>query len=416
MNTIENETVVVTVPDVETIAPVATLAHFTVDRKAFAAELAVVVRAVEKRSTIPILLNVMLESADDSVRMTCTDLEIGLVASCSAVVESEGSITVPAKTLLDAIKRLPGDRVTMQASAAHALKLTAGRTTTKLFGMSRDSYPELPNESDITAFLPARQLNDAIGRIDYAISKEESRFTLNGALMVLADGTFTMCATDGHRLAFTSWELPALPPPVRVLIPTAALIELERLTAKENADVRFSQDENHVFFGIGDRLLLARKLKGSFPDYDRVMPKEYGHTAIMSKADLKAAVERALPMADERSHALRFTLSAGQLTVFASTCGDGEYSETLSVGYSGTDACLDGTMPFVVGYNGKYILDIIAATAESELVLMLKSELVEVVDAKDDSVTVIDKGPQSAGEIRPLGNSEVRHIIMPMRT
>jgi DNA polymerase-3 subunit beta len=393
---------------VETAETPKTLAAFRVNRKAFLAELTAVARAVQK-SNIPILANVLIQATDGNVRLTCTDLELGLIADCEADVTFGGNVTVPAKRLVDAVKRLPGDTVSIAATADHSVILTTGRIKNTIPGMDAESFPELPTETAITAFIPAEKLHSAIKSTDYAISKEESRFTLNGALMVLKDGTCTMVATDGHRLAYTCFALPALPPPVKALIPTRSLQELSRLTDKSTADVRFSYDDNHVFFGLGNRILVSRKLTGNFPDYERVMPKDFGHTAIMSKVDLKSAVERALPFADDRSRALRFRLLPGELTVHVSSVENGSYSEAIGSSYDGGFNTVrteteSGEYEYEtvfsndleIAFKGDYILDIIAATADADIVLAIQD-------------------PKSAGEFRALNSSESRHVVMPMR-
>src|SRR6266705_2283095 len=177
--------------------------EFTVSKSDLVRELSLSQGVVEKKTTIPILSNVLLEARGDRLYLTATDLELGMRTSCPARVKKEGSGTIPAKKLLDYVRLLPDADIGVKFGDNHWASLTCGRSRTRIAGMSRESFPELPQMPDSVAELPAKQLTAMIARTMFAISMEESRFTLNGALLLLGDKGLTMVATDGHRLAYT---------------------------------------------------------------------------------------------------------------------------------------------------------------------------------------------------------------------
>src|SRR5580693_9685667 len=176
--------------------------EFTVSKADLALELGLLQGVVEKKTTIPILSNVLLEARGDRLYLTATDLELGMRTSCPAKVKREGSGTIPARKLLDYVRLLPDADITVKFAENHWASFTCGRSRTRIAGMSRESFPELPAMPDTIAELPVKQLSAMIARTMFAISMEESRFTLNGALLLLGDKTLTMVATDGHRLAY----------------------------------------------------------------------------------------------------------------------------------------------------------------------------------------------------------------------
>jgi DNA polymerase-3 subunit beta len=229
----------------------------------------------------------------------------------------------------------------------------------------------------------------------FAISAEESRFNLNGALLVLKSDGITMVATDSHRLPLVEQplDLSAIPSPYRALLPRKAMTEILKLAqeAPPEAQVGFSGDDNHLFFQLGERLLISRKLTGNFPDYERVLPREQPRSIELSREELRAALERVSQFSDERSRAVRIRMNPGELTVFSSLSETGESEENLPTDYDGP--------PVEIGFNAHYLLDFLRALSEERVAFHFK-----------------DGG--SAGEFRPAGDTPgytYRYIVMPMR-
>src|SRR6185295_1729947 len=223
--------------------------EFTVSRADLVRELNLSQGVVEKKTTIPILSNVLVEADGDRIVLTATDLELGIQCSCPARVKKAGAGTIPARRLLDYVRLLPDADVQIKIQENHWASLVCGRSKTRIAGMARESFPELPEAPQVLAEIPMGVLSSLISRTVFAISTEESRFTLNGALLILRKGGLVMVATDGHRLAMaeSSGELPGVTAAFRALLPRKAMLELQKLASDSDpaAIVQFSGDENH---------------------------------------------------------------------------------------------------------------------------------------------------------------------------
>lgn len=368
--------------------------EFTVSRADLVRELNLSQGVVEKRTTIPILSNVLVEADADHIVLTATDLELGIRSTCPARVKKSGAGTIPARRLLDYVRLLPDTDVQIKTLENHWASLVCGRSRTRIAGMSRESFPELPAMPAVLAELPVGVLAGMINKTIFAISNEESRFTLNGALMVLRKSGLTMVATDGHRLALveSTEDLPGIGASYRALLPRKAMLELHKLAGDTDpaAVVKFSGDENHLFFQIGGRLLLSRKLTGNFPDYERVLPKDHPQSVVVNTEELRAALERVSQFSDERSRAIRVRLSEGEMKVHSSVSDTGESEESIPVAYNGPAA--------EIGFNAQYMVDFLRVVGATE-------------------VTFHFKDAHSAGEMRPFGENAAsyRYVIMPMR-
>jgi DNA polymerase-3 subunit beta len=357
---------------------------------------------VEKKATIPILSNILIETGDGAIHLTATDLELGIRCSCPARILKAGSGTLPARRLLDYIRLLPDADVNFKFMDNQWANITCGRSKSRIAGMSRDSYPQLPTMPDPVGEIPASILSTMIAKTIFAISNEESRFTLNGAQMVINEGKLTMVATDGHRLSLAEYPVEGIGQSgaYKTLLPKKAMQELQKLAAdaEDNAAFTFAGDENHLFFAIGDRLLISRKLTGNFPDYEKVLPKAQSNKVQLSKDETRSTVQRVSQFSEERSRAIRLQFADGEMKVFSSMSETGESEETIPIDYNG---------PAVdIGYNAQYILDFLAANSENACYFLFN-------DA------------QSAGELRPAFtkqeenssaiNYNYRYVVMPMR-
>ncbi len=368
--------------------------EFTVNRSDLVRELSLSQGVVEKKTTIPILSNVLIEASGDGLQLTATDLELAIECSCPAEVKTAGAGTLPAKRLLDYARLLPDAPIHFRFTESHWANLTCGRARTKIAGMSRESFPEVPGRPPALAEIPAAVLVKLINRTAFAVSVEESRFALNGAQLLLAPERLTMVATDGHRLALCeeTGDFGAAAAH-KALIPKKAMMELLKLLHDDDpeAKVEFSADENHLFFGAGRRLLVSRKLTGNFPDYERVLPAEHPNRVALSREEFRAAVERVAQFSDERSHAIRIGFSPGEVKLHASLSDTGSTEETLPAVYDGPEV--------QVGFNAQYIMDFLRAVGEGEEVLFLFRD------------------SNSAGELRPAEGDGLsyRYIVMPMR-
>ncbi|MGB8593250.1 MAG: DNA polymerase III subunit beta [Candidatus Acidiferrales bacterium] len=368
--------------------------EFSVKKFDLFGELQLTQGVVERKTTIPILSNLLFEAKGNRLAITATDLELSIRTSCEAKVKKDGSGTIPAKKLLDLVRLLPEEEIRFKLLENHWVQITSDRKVYKMVGMSKENFPALPAFPHVLVKLPAKLLNDLIAKTTFAISLEESRYTLNGALLVLKPESVTMVATDGHRLAMveSTHKLDGLNSEVRVLVPKKAMTEVQRLATEsdEDAVVDFAQDESHLFFQIGRRLLTSRKLTGQFPNYEAVLPRDPNKTVVIERNELQDALRRVSQLADQRSRAVKFTLAKEGVEISASSPEYGEAKEAIEKEYKGD--------PLAIGFNAQYILDFLAAAADGPISFELKDE-------------------QSAGQLRPLADesSRYRYVVMPMR-
>ncbi len=368
--------------------------EFAVSKSDLVRELGLAQGVVEKKTTIPILSNILVETDGDKIWLTATDLELGIKCACPARIKREGAGTIPARRLLDYVRLLPDADVQVKLGENQWASFVCGRSRTRIAGMSRESFPELPEMPEQLAEIPLGVLSQMIASTIFAISAEESRFTLNGALLILKETGLVMVATDGHRLALVEKEvpLPGLAGAYRALLPRKAMSEILKLANDDpSKPIQFSGNENHLFFRIDQRLLLSRKLTGNFPDYERVLPKEHPHVVQVGKDELKSAIERVAQFADERSRAIRFQVLNGELKVHSSISETGESEETIPIDYNGPDV--------EIGFNAQYLIDFLRAVDGSEIQFHFKDG-------------------NSAGELRPhaaVAGTVYRYVVMPMR-
>jgi len=370
--------------------------ELTVQKNDLLRELHLTQGVVERKTTIPILGNLLLEASGEGLQMAATDLELGIRTSCPAKVKKEGAGTVPARRLFEIVRILPDAEIKLKLLDNHRVELKCERSQFKLVGMAKENFPALAEFPHPLVQLPAGLLATLIAKTQFAISMEESRYTLNGALLLLKPDSVTMVATDGHRLAHieSPTKLEGLKAEVRVLVPKKAMGEVTRLLteADEKTQVEFARDDAHLFFKVGGRLLISRLLTGQFPNYEAVLPRENTRTVQLDRDVVAAAVRRADQVADQRSHAIEFTMTTEGVEISARSSEYGEAREELTPAkpYAGE--------PLKIGFNSTYLLDFLGAAASGPISF----------EFKDD---------QSAGQMRPLAEEDLkyRYVVMPMR-
>ncbi len=395
-------------PDVAA-APTGNL-EITVSRAELLRELTAAQSVVERKTTIPILSNFLFEASSaaapgetDKLIITATDLDQSLNTSCAAKVKKPGACTIPARKLYDYIKLLPEGDISIKLMDNHWVQIRAGRSNTKMVGMARANFPQVPQFPAAGGYkINAATLHNMIAKVIFAISNEESRYTLNGALLVLKAESMAMVATDGHRLAHiekTGETIEGISGEKKTLIPRKALHELSGLLAnmepaKDKAPqfIEFADDDQHLFFKVGGRVLTSRKLTGQFPNYEAVLPRDNNKFVIVRSEDLMSSLQRVAQFADERSGAIKIRLEQNELKLSAQSTDSGESEDIIESPYNYD--------PLVVGFNSSYLIDFLRAIGET------------------GEVRLEFKDAQSAGQMRPEdGNEETRYryILMPMR-
>jgi len=369
--------------------------EITVSKSELLRELSATQGVVERKTTIPILSNYLLEAAGDKLLLTATDLDLSLRTSCDVKVKKEGACTIPARKLHDYVKLLPDADITIKLLENHWVSIRCGRSNTKMVGMARSNFPSLPVFPTASVVkIPAQVLRGMIARTGFAIANEESRYTLNGALMVLKPESITMVATDGHRLAHVERggeKFEGISGELKTLVPKKAMDELKSLLDSTEVDeIEFAKDESTLYFRIGPRLLTSRQLTGQFPNFEAVLPKDNNKSINLHGDELSGAISRVAQFADERSRAVRIRLEKDELKLSASSSETGESEDSLEIDYNGD--------PLTIGFNAQYIIDFLKAAGSGDVKLELK-------DA------------QSAGQLRPAESEDYkyRYIVMPMR-
>ena len=349
---------------------------------------------VERKNTIPILANVLMEAKGDQVSFLATDLEVGLRSKCAAMVSKNGALTLPAKKFYEIIKSLPETDVRI-AEEKGGVKVAADRFDSRMQTLPREDFPMLPESGGApTATLPRAALKEMVAKTQFAITGEDTRYFLNGALFVLRPDTMSLVATDGHRLALVTVPRDAKSKKeadeVRAILPKKTLGELARLLQDGDEDIRYERGENHLFFDVGGRLLISRMIDGQFPAYERVIPKGNDKHVEFERDRLTNAVRRVALLSNERSRAVKIQFDRGKVDVTSSSPDLGEATETLPVEYAGG--------PLQICFNAQYVLDFLSAVATDAVSLDLKDEVSQAV-------------------MKPVGAEgyEYTYVIMPMR-
>ena len=374
-----------------------TTMEISISRQDLLKELTAAQSVVERKTTIPILSNFLFEATEDRLLITATDLDQSLRTSCAAKVKKAGACTIPARKLYDYIRLLPDGDLSIKLMDNHWVQIRSGRSNTKMVGMARANFPQVPDfpEANLTR-IAAPSLRGMIAKTIFAISNEESRYTLNGALLILKAESLAMVATDGHRLAHvekTGENLANITGEKKILIPRKALSELQSLLAATDApEIEFADDEHTLFFRIGGRTLTSRKLTGQFPNYEAVLPRDNNKFLVVRSEELQQSIQRVAQFADERSGAIKIRLEQNELRISSSSTDSGESEDVIETPYN-FDA-------IVVGFNSQYLIDFLKAIGNQ------------------GEVRLEFKDAQSAGQMRPedpQDDTKYRYIIMPMR-
>ena len=353
---------------------------------------------VERKNTIPILANVLLEADGDHVKLLATDLEDGLRSRCEAAVAKGGSLTLPAKKLYEIIKALPETDVRIEEDK-NGVKVAADRFDSRMQTLPREDFPTLPEASGaVSASLSREALKQMIAKTQFAITGEDTRYFLNGALFLLRAESMGLVSTDGHRLAYIT-----VPREKgkgkglkgdeenRVILPRKTLLELGRLLAEGgDGDIQYERGENHLFFGVGDRLLISRMIDGQFPSFERVIPKNNDKTVEFDRDRLTSAVKRVALLSNERSRAVKFQIDKGKVEIASSSPEFGEAKEVLMVDYAAA--------PVTICFNAQYVLDFLGVVETDSVQLEFKDEMSQAV-------------------MKPIGAEgyDYTYVIMPMR-
>jgi DNA polymerase III subunit beta len=348
---------------------------------------------VERKNTIPILANVLMDAKGDEVALLATDLEVGLRSKCAATIAKGGSITLPAKKFYEIVKSLPDTDIRI-ADDKNGVKISADRFESRMQTLPREDFPSLPEPTGATtAALPRSAVKEMVSKTQFAITGEDTRYFLNGALFVLRPGDMSLVATDGHRLALVNMTRNGngKADETKAIFPKKTLGELARLLMEgDGEDISYERGENHLFFNVGPRLLISRMIDGQFPAYERVIPKGNDKHIEFERDRLTNAVKRVQILSNERSRAVKIQIDKGKVEITSSSPDIGEAKETLPVEYSGSS--------MQICFNAQYVIDFLSAVTSDIVSLDLKDEVSQAV-------------------MKPVGAEgyDYTYVIMPMR-
>jgi len=363
----------------------------TIERATLLKGLSHVQSVVERRNTIPILSNVLIEaSAEGSLRLMATDLDLQIDETVPAAVDQAGAITVSAHTLFDIARKLPeGSQVELTA-AEGKIKINAGRAKFELGTLPRDDFPVIAEGELPTVFeLSAEILKQIIDKTRFAISTEETRYYLNGIFLHVADETLKAAATDGHRLARVTVARPdgaeSMPD---VIVPRKCVAELRKLLDEVDGSVGVSLSGSKIRFDLGAAILTSKLIDGTFPDYSRVIPTGNDKILKIDPKSFMEGVDRVSTIATEKTRAVKMALDRDRITLSVTSPDNGTAAEDVPGDYA--------AQPFEIGFNSRYLMDILG---------QVEGDLVEVHLADAAAPTLI----------RENDKSPALYVLMPMR-
>ena len=365
---------------------------FTVTRNSLLSELTLAQGVIEKKSTIPILSNILVEAVGDHLDIIASDGDITICCGCPAAVAVEGAITISARRIFDIVRLLPENSEIEFALLENGwLELRSGNSHYKIVAIPKDDFPAIPEAVPEITVIPGNLLERMIHRTMFAITQEESRYSLNGSLLVLQPDVVHMVATDGHRLAIVGkgMEIPGIEADVRALIPRKTLIEILKFVSGRDLMVEFGQSDKHLFFTAGNKRIISRVLAGQFPNYELVIPRENDKLIVVETKTFGDCIRRAAIMADEKLKSIKLSFSPGELEISAVNADAGESREIMPIEFEGEK--LD------IGFNSQYLLEFIGACGA-------------------DSISIAIKDSETQGLLRPVGadDLEYRYVAMPM--
>lgn len=362
---------------------------FTATKNNIINELGLLQGIVEKRTTMPILSNVLVKAGRGMVELMGTDLEVGLKTSFEAEVRQEGKAAVNGRKLFDFIKLLPEEKSIEFIKREEYLVVRSGESEIKILTAPEEDFPAIQDSSFERAITwDVSDFKEMIDCVLYAITQEQ-RYYLNGALLSIKNKQLELVSTDGHRLSYTKREFDKLnvEKEINQIISKKTLSELKKF---DDERIEFDFDDNSLFFRVGNRMLISRIIESKFPNYQAVMPKDNPNILNIGKEDLVTAIKRVSILSSEKSRGIKFDLKAGELKLFSSNPEFGEARDKLVVDYQGKD--------LEIGFNSQYLLDFLSTVTSDRVVFEIKDE-------------------NSAVLIRPESESKgiYLYVLMPMK-
>jgi len=346
---------------------------------------------VEKRHTLPILSNVLIEKNGEVLTLLATDIEIQIKTQATGATGTENaSVTVAARKLQDILRSLPDTAEISLALEEKRLQVKAGKSRFNLQTLPADDYPRMaqPDGEQTKLQITQKQFKRLIGFVQYSMAQQDIRYYLNGLLLIVTGNEMRMVATDGHRLAYASEELAASSPKTEVILPRKTVLELSRLLSDNDEILDISLSANQAIFRFGDVELVSKLIDGKFPDYERVIPQNHNKLITISRATFLQSLLRAAILTNEKFRGVRVVLGTESLKIISSNADQEEAQEEIEVAYDGE--ALD------IGFNVTYLLDVLNNVSNDDIELRL-------ADANSSALITLP------------GNTHFKYVVMPMR-
>lgn len=362
---------------------------FSIQREALLKPLQAVIGVVERRQTLPVLGNVLINAGKKTVKFTATDLEVELQAQVNLPVTESGDITLPARKLLDICRTLPDEAQIDLSVSKDRCVVSSGKSRFTLSTLPAGEFPVVDKvRSAVRLTLPQRELHELIERTAFAMAQQDVRYYLNGLMLEPADGLLRAVATDGHRLAMCTLPVEGSSSGEQVIVPRKGVQELHRLLADSDSQAQVDIGSNHIRITTDELRFTSKLIDGRFPDYQRVIPKNADKRLLVDRELLRQALTRTSILSNEKYRGIRLDLSENNIKIQAHNPEQEEAIEELDATYTQED--------LVVGFNVTYILDVL-----------------NVLDSSDVSVQLSD--PNSSALINQPGVDDCHYVVMPMR-
>lgn len=346
--------------------------------------------AVSQKSSLPVLSNILFEASKDKIKLIATDLEIGIISKLGNIeVQEDGAISIPAKKISDIVKELPNKEIHLSAKKNNQIVIKCDKSTFKIMGLPKDEFPKVPELSDKDVLImPQILLKAMLNLTSFAISKDESRYILNGILFIITDKKLSLVATDGRRLAVINKDIPKPGGFTRkVVVPAKAVTELLRIL-KDEEEVRILFNENQIVFEMNETLLITRLIEGDYPNYEQVIPKPSQEKLKISKEGFYAAIKRANLFTTPDSQSVKLDILKNKMVISKVSRDGGESREELDCSYGGEE--------LTIGFNPVYLMDALKNISEEEISFEFA-------------------GADKRGVIRVEGSDYI-YIVLPVRT
>jgi DNA polymerase-3 subunit beta len=351
---------------------------------------------VERKSTMPILSNLLIETSGDGIDIIATDLEIGIKDRCPAKVIEDGGVTVSARKVFEIIKEIVGEVVMMEKEENNWLRITNGHSEFRIMGLAKEEFPSLPEAKETSLLtMESALLSEMLKKTIYSSGESDTRYVLNGLLFKVTpqppDIALTMVGTDGHRLAIISKSIEGatgLKDEKKIVIPKKTAIELKKLLDEEEGTISIGLDKNHIIFKSGNTILLSRLIEGNYPNYEQVLAAAHDKSISVSREVFVGALRRVSILSREKTNAVKLDIEKDRMLLTSSNPDMGEAKESLEVSYRGES--------IAIGFNARYVLDALGAMDGEKVIL-------ELYD------------PLSPAFLMEEGDMDYKCVVMPMR-